>query len=462
MKKVLIVALFSVLAVMAFAVEYSWDSAPICGNKTGTDDTTFVNAPGYGLLYGVAVAGNGRVWSASMYAAQRYRMAIMVYDPEFGLLDTVGPEIVGADGVADTLGTARFFETTIEGNIAYGDWTNDKIRVFDQDTYECIAESPGVEINVGGGMAAFAYDGEQYYCSQEILGSKVILYDADFNSVDTLKGGGGGRNMACTPDGTKIWSPSLGGKYIVEWKGNPDDGYVTDTLTFEDLGLEIGNVMYISRGPNDYLWVFSRDTDPNGIYVLDPEDNYSIKMSTVYDESYNSIDDIEMGMAYAEQWEFWAKNGKIDSSEVFTTLGYHQPWILRAPTQVAYDYDGTTEYLYLAEFYGHTLKLWTREGKVGTWEQAGIVGPKGFTLDLAYPNPFNPTATIPYTISNNGVVDINVFDLSGKKVESLVNEFQSAGSYEVVFNGSNLSSGNYLVEMTFGDETITRKISLLK
>jgi hypothetical protein len=106
--------------------------------------------------------------------------------------------------------------------------------------------------------------------------------------------------------------------------------------------------------------------------------------------------------------------------------------------------------------------MWTREGKTATWEYAGFAGPKGFTLDLAYPNPFNPTAAIPYTISSNGVVDINVFDLSGKKVESLVNEFQSAGSYEVVFDGSSLASGNYLVKMNFGDETITRKVSLLK
>lgn len=452
---------------MAFAVEYSFDSAVICGNKIGTDDTTFVNADGFGLPYGVAVAGNGRVWTSSYYSTNRYRKAILVYDPEFAILDTVGPEIIGADGVADTLGSCRFMETIANGNVAFGDWTNDMIRVFDMDTYECVAQSPGaansdVFPNVGGGLAAFEYDGEQYYCSQQIVGSTVVLWDADFNVVDTLQGGGGGRNMAANEDGSKIWSPSLGGSYIIEWSGNPDDGYVSDSLFIADLGVEMDHVMYVSSGPNDYLWIASRDAAVDGVYVLDPEDNYAIKMYTTTDSSVASLDDIEMGMAVDNMYNIWLAAGSIDSSDVYTTGGYSQAPQLRALCQVDYDYIDGVEYLYVCDFYGYTLDVYTRTGKTGTYEYAGFVGPKGFTLDLAYPNPFNPSATIPYTISSNGVVDINVFDLSGKKVESLVNEFQAAGSYDVVFDGSNLSSGNYLVKMTFGDETITRKISLLK
>ncbi len=468
MKKVLIIALFSVLAVTAFAVEYSFDSAVICGNKIGTDDTTFVNAPGFGLPYGVAVAGNGRVFTSSYYNTNRYRKAIMVYDPVYGVIDTIGPEIIGADGVADTLGTCRFMDKTADGNVVFGDWTNDMIRVFDQDSYECIAQSPGaadpVFPNVGGGVAAFAYDGEQYYCSQQITGSTVVIWNSDFDAIDTLQGGGGGRNMAANEDGTKIWSPGLAAQYIIEYSGTPKDGYVSDTLKMDDLGMEMGNIMYVSSGPNDYLWVMSRESSRDGIYVLDPEDDYSIKMSTLYDTTVASLADIDMGMAVVQQWDHWLATGAIDSTDRFTNGGYSQPWVLRAPCQVDYYWDANTqtEYLYLCDFYGYTTKLFTRTGKTATWEYAGLVGPKTFTLDLAYPNPFNPSATIPYTISNNGIVDINVFDLAGKKVASLVNEYQAAGSYDVVFDGSNLSSGNYIVKMTFGDESVTRKISLLK
>ena len=120
MKKMLVALLITVFAVAAFASAYSFDEAVICGNKMGTDDTTFVNAVDYSHPYGVAVAGNGRIWSSSYYSSQRYDAAILVYDPVYGVIDTVGPEITFG-GVADTIGLCRNMATLGNGNIAYGD-----------------------------------------------------------------------------------------------------------------------------------------------------------------------------------------------------------------------------------------------------------------------------------------------------------------------------------------------------
>jgi hypothetical protein len=74
--------------------------------------------------------------------------------------------------------------------------------------------------------------------------------------------------------------------------------------------------------------------------------------------------------------------------------------------------------------------------------------PVSFSLHQNYPNPFNPSATIKYDIpsarTSHGVfVTIKIFDIAGKEVMMLVNEFKPAGYYQAIFDGANLASGVY-------------------
>ena len=79
--------------------------------------------------------------------------------------------------------------------------------------------------------------------------------------------------------------------------------------------------------------------------------------------------------------------------------------------------------------------------------QTGSQLPSVFKLYDAYPNPFNPNTKIKYTISNNSFVKLTVYDLLGKEVSVLVNNYKDAGSYEVLFNGSKLASGVYIYKI---------------
>ena len=94
--------------------------------------------------------------------------------------------------------------------------------------------------------------------------------------------------------------------------------------------------------------------------------------------------------------------------------------------------------------------------------------PNNYLLLQNYPNPFNPTTNIHYEIPKNGFVKLVVFDILGREVQTLVNEKQNAGTYEVTFNarqpglGSNLSSGIYFYTLTSGDFKETKKFVLLK
>ncbi|WP_138431574.1 S8 family serine peptidase [Fodinibius saliphilus] len=79
-----------------------------------------------------------------------------------------------------------------------------------------------------------------------------------------------------------------------------------------------------------------------------------------------------------------------------------------------------------------------------------------------YPNPFNPSTTISYELANKTEVTLNVFDILGRKVKTLVNEVQQSGTYNVNFNASNLASGVYFVRLRTDSFTKIQKMTLIK
>ncbi len=87
---------------------------------------------------------------------------------------------------------------------------------------------------------------------------------------------------------------------------------------------------------------------------------------------------------------------------------------------------------------------------------------KSYKLDQNFPNPFNPSTTINYQISNAGLVKLKVFDILGREVATLVNKYESAGKYSATLNGSQLSSGIYFYKIQADNFTSIKKMILLK
>ena len=85
-----------------------------------------------------------------------------------------------------------------------------------------------------------------------------------------------------------------------------------------------------------------------------------------------------------------------------------------------------------------------------------------FKLEQNYPNPFNPTTIIKFTIYNLQFTVLKVYDVLGNEVAILVNEEKPAGTYEVNFNASGLSSGTYFYTLKAGNFVQTKKMILLK
>ena len=85
-----------------------------------------------------------------------------------------------------------------------------------------------------------------------------------------------------------------------------------------------------------------------------------------------------------------------------------------------------------------------------------------FSLAQNYPNPFNPATLIRYSIAQAGLVTLRVYDVLGREVFSLVNEEKAAGSYDVSFDASRLSSGVYLYKIESGNYQEAKKMILIK
>ncbi len=99
---------------------------------------------------------------------------------------------------------------------------------------------------------------------------------------------------------------------------------------------------------------------------------------------------------------------------------------------------------------------------VGTAVKDETETPQTFMLAQNYPNPFNPTTTIRYSLPSSANVKLAVYDLLGREIATLVNEEQSAGWKEVEWNAAGFASGMYLVRMSAGSFTETKKILLMK
>jgi len=89
--------------------------------------------------------------------------------------------------------------------------------------------------------------------------------------------------------------------------------------------------------------------------------------------------------------------------------------------------------------------------------------PKGFELSQNYPNPFNPRTTISYSIPQSGFVELKIYNMLGREIQTALSEFQQAGSYSFDFDASQLSNGVYFYQLKVGNRfSETKKMLYIK
>ena len=102
------------------------------------------------------------------------------------------------------------------------------------------------------------------------------------------------------------------------------------------------------------------------------------------------------------------------------------------------------------------------EGILTAIESGNAEQPENFRLHQNYPNPFNPSTVISYQLAMSSNVKLQVFDVTGRHVATLVEGKQNAGEHQVVFEAGNLASGIYITRLQAGNKVFTQKMTLIK
>ena len=177
---------------------------------------------------------------------------------------------------------------------------------------------------------------------------------------------------------------------------------------------------------------------------------------------------VDLNNAFAVGFVFGSGDGTapglLESTEPYTQPHHSYTYASSASTFNWYVFvsnnAGDSAYKYVVRAYAHF-------GTVTGVGEPFELQPSTFALDPNYPNPFNPSTTIRYTVTSQGHVRLRVFDVIGREVTSLVDEVESAGSYVVSWHGTDdagrsLASGVYFYTLESLGHQITRRMVLLK
>jgi len=151
-----------------------------------------------------------------------------------------------------------------------------------------------------------------------------------------------------------------------------------------------------------------------------------------------------------------------ETSITIDTLGYNRDYLARVrPKNVTSA--GPWRSVEFTTVDNGSISTSNEGGADGTGDgtDAGAI-PTAYTLQQNYPNPFNPTTVIRYALPQASSVRLEVYDMMGRKVATLVNGTKPAGYHEAVFDAAHLGSGAYMYRLTAGEYTQARTLFLVK
>tara|TARA_R110001599_G_scaffold184627_5_gene378680 strand:- start:127259 stop:132175 length:4917 start_codon:yes stop_codon:yes gene_type:complete len=224
-----------------------------------------------------------------------------------------------------------------------------------------------------------------------------------------------------------------------------------------------------SNGVNQ---VIVKATDTGGLFVYD---TLTVDVISVNDIPYyeNLVDTVSFTDKSPGEFNFAGKVKDVETP--FDELTFSASVV---PDQITLTLDAENGLIELSSdtFTGEGLLTFTTTDSDGDSASVDIIlvvtmstsneddglMPDQFSLSQNYPNPFNPSSTIRFGIPEAAVVKLEVFNLLGQRVKSLVNARKSAGYHTVTFNASDLSSGMYIYRIQAGDFVQIKRMTLIK
>jgi len=267
----------------------------------------------------------------------------------------------------------------------------------------------------------------------------IITFSSSLNDVQMLK---------TNSNGVVIWEKTVGGTL--------DDRAYTVQQTADNGYIVAGSTKSFSVGDYD-VWLLRFDNKPPAQLTVD---------------SPNGGEFWIIGQTYPVQWS----SENIDFVKLFLTTNNGSTWELFAENVPASDSFYDFEVPIISSFqckikivdesneliFDESDSVFTIDYFVLVEDYFGDDIPTKYDLIQNFPNPFNPSTTIYYTIPQLSFVTLKVYDVLGNEVTTLINEEKPAGIYEVEFKGDGLTSGIYFYRLTAGKFTTTKKMVILK
>jgi len=219
------------------------------------------------------------------------------------------------------------------------------------------------------------------------------------------------------------------------------------TWTIED---GVSQIIIDSLGENTY------DMQLKQIITIETGWPYDISFD-IYSSGEDSI-----GVWIQENHADWAT---FDNQSIFVTNEWQTVSYTTAEMEVD-DADAKLTFVFRIVEPGDTIKIdnvsMSYEGTLVSLNDFSTIQPSGFSLYQNYPNPFNPITTIAYSVEQSGLVNLEIYNMLGEKVETLVNEIKQAGQYETVWDASTFTSGTYIYRFKVDNKIRAEKMILTK
>jgi hypothetical protein len=273
------------------------------------------------------------------------------------------------------------------------------------------------------------------------------------------------------------WQDGRAGNNEIFYKRSTDNGvnWTTDTRLTFNIGISYNPVITVSPSALHVIFRDSRFGEYDIFYLRSTDEGITWEGERML--THNTADSLVFtvaasGSALHMVWE----DDRDGNYEIYYKRSLDEGVSWEQDTRLTND-AGFSFYAFVsaADSVVHVLWYDNRDGNNEIYYKRNMKGnspvqvqninaidPYGYSLFQNYPNPFNPMTVIRYSLSDNRFVLLKVYDANGRQVKTLVNDNQNKGTYEIDFDGTNLSSGIYFYKITAGDFHTVRRMLLVK
>jgi hypothetical protein len=301
-----------------------------------------------------------------------------------------------------------------------------------------------------------------YANASQVWGNPFVSANESYMIFQSSRSGGyGGNDLYISYKKTNgSWTnpKNLGSE--INTNANDSDGDITPDGKYMTFNREWKDIYWVSSSFIDSLRYtnfvpYVKRTISNRTVVKDSLFNYQIPDSTFIDDDGNNTLRYAAILSNGTPLPAWLSFDSITC--VFSGI---------PDTAVQYNMKVTATDAAGASVSSAVFRITVTNPPAGIKEEDGQV-PKGFKLDQNYPNPFNPSTTIHYSLAKSSFVKLNIYNLLGQKIKTLIDSYQSAGEHSLVWDAmderkSSVSSGVYFYCLEAGERILQRKMILIR